>query len=54
MAEWSRTKGKSKKLSRGRIPLHIPEPGFLANPNHRVKIVLKVLFAYASMPQKNN
>ena len=33
----------------GRVPRHMPEPGFVADPNHRRKTLASVLYALATM-----
>lgn len=44
-AEWPKTKkGKDVKDNR-ELPLNIPEPTFLADPTHRIKVIGKHLFA---------
>ena len=36
--------GKQYKSDKGRLDVHIPEPLFLADPSHRVKVVAKAFF----------
>ena len=36
--------GKQYKSDKGRLDVHIPEPLFLADPSHRVKVVAKACF----------
>ena len=49
---WPKTKKGYKKKNNGRLPLHIVEPRFLTDPNHRTKVVGKVLYKLASLPLK--
>ena len=49
--EWPRTAKGRKKEDNGRLPLHIPEPEFLADPSHRKKSFGKHLFALATLPK---
>jgi len=43
--KWPRTsKGNQKNKDGGLLPLHIPEPGWLADPTHRTKVVAKRFF----------
>ena len=35
----------STKRSKGRLPKHIPEPKWLADPSHRTKVVTNAIFA---------
>ena len=35
--------------SKGRLPLHIPEPRFLADPSHRTRVVARAIFALATL-----
>ena len=41
---WPCTTEGQKKTSTGMLPLHIPEPGWLADPTHRTKVVGKRFF----------
>jgi hypothetical protein len=46
-------KGKTKpRESTGRLPGHIPEPSFVADPNHRRKILMKELIGIAKLKVK--
>jgi hypothetical protein len=43
--------GKTKpRESTGRLPAHIPEPSFVADPNHRRKLLMKELIAVTKLP----
>ena len=49
--DWPKT-GKGKlKQDHGRLPLDVPEPGFLADFNHRVKRVGKRFYELAKAPK---
>ena len=50
--DWPRTKGNTKKADTGRLPLEITPPNFLADPNHRKKVVGKHLYALAKLAKK--
>jgi hypothetical protein len=39
------------KADKGELPAHIPEPTFLADPNHRVKVIGKKVFALVQKPK---
>ena len=52
--DWPRTKGGYKKECRGRLPLHVTEPTFLADPTHRKKTFGKHLYALANMPNRRS
>ena len=43
-----------KKKENGRLPIHIPEPTFMADFNHRVKVVDKAVYHLAKMPKKES
>ena len=47
-ADWPRTAKGSKKKDNGRLPLDIPEPSFLADFNHRVKSLGKLIYSLAA------
>ena len=47
------TNENGKELKSGNLPVEIPEPTFLADFNHRVKSVGKVLYELASKSKKN-
>ena len=48
--KWPRnSKTNIKVKDTGRLPLHIPEPTFYADPSHRTKIVAKKFFALKTM-----
>ena len=53
-SDWPKTISGVKKKDNGRLPLHIPEPQFLADFNHRVKVVGKSVYNLAKMPQKQS
>ena len=36
---------------KGKLPLEIPEPEWLANPSHRAKVVVKHFCALAQLPK---
>ena len=36
---------------KGRLPLHIPEPRWLADPSHRTRVVARAIFALAALRQ---
>ena len=38
-------RGKDLKSSKGKLHEDIPEPSFLADPSHRVKVVAKYIFS---------
>jgi hypothetical protein len=47
-------KGKTKpRDNTGKLPGHIPEPLFVADPNHRRKILMKELIGFAKVPIAN-
>ena len=50
--EWPRTKSDGKNKGNGRLPIHIPEQTFLADFNHRVKVVGKSVYFLATKPKK--
>ena len=50
--QWPKTNNGNKKADNGRLPLHIPPPTFLADPNHRNKGVGKQLYAMANAARK--
>ena len=50
--DWPRTAKNTKKQDNGKLPLHILEPKYLADPNHRKKVIGKQLYALANSPQK--
>ena len=41
---WPRTKENQKKKDTGQLDLEIPQPGWLADPTHRTKVVAKQFF----------
>ena len=41
---------KSTNKKKGRLPEYIPQPRFLADPTHRVKVVAKTIFMLANQP----
>ena len=49
--EWPRTAKGRKKEDNGRLPLHILEPEFLADPSYGKKSFGKHLFALATLPK---
>ena len=49
--DWPKTKKGNKKTCNGRLPLHIARPTFLADPNHRVEVVGKKIYTFATMSQ---
>ena len=53
-SEWPKTNGGSKKKDTGRLPLEIEDPSFLADFNHRMKVVGKSAYFLASMPKKES
>ena len=53
-SDWWKTSKGSKKSDLGQLPIHITPPKFLADPNHRTKVVGKVLYSYAKMAKKNS
>jgi hypothetical protein len=51
MITGGKLKGKTKiRESTGRLPGHIDEPHFVADPNHRQKILMKELIGLAKLP----
>ena len=40
------------KNSVGKLPTHIPEPKWLADPSHRCKVVASAIYALSSKSQK--
>ena len=40
--------------NKAKLPLEIPEPKFLADPGHRIKVMLKGIFARASKTKDKN
>ena len=42
--EWPKTQKNYRKTDYGQLPLHIPEPIFLADPTHCIKVFAKHLF----------
>ena len=50
--DWPKTAKGHKKTDNGKLPLHIDPPSFLADPNHRTKVVGKVLFTFAQLAKK--
>ena len=52
--EWPRTKSDGKNKGNGRLPIHIPEQTFLADFNHRVKVVGKSAYFLATQPKKES
>ena len=53
-ADWPKTQKGNKKSDNGRLPLNIPEPHFLADFNHRVKVVGKTIYYFAKMAKKHS
>jgi len=53
-SEWPRTSKGHKKTDNGRLPLHIPEPTFLADFNHRVKVLGGKIYALANASKKES
>ena len=53
-SDWSKTIKGHKKADHGRLPLHILEPQFLADFNHRVKVVGKTIYHFAKMAKKHS
>ena len=51
-SEWPKTKNNQLKKDNGKLPLHVIPPSFLADPNHRKKVVGKQLYAMATAPKK--
>ena len=39
---------------KGKLPLEIPEPTWLADPSHRVKVVASKIYALAALPQSQS
>ena len=50
--DWPKTDKGTYKKDNGQLPLHISPPNFLADPNHRKKVVGKLLYAMAIAPKK--
>ena len=43
-----------KKNGKGKLPEHIPEPKWLADPSHRTRVVARVIFALATVSNKQS
>ena len=39
---------------KGKLPAHIPQPRFLADPSHRTKVVAKAIFVLAHLPKSQS
>ena len=39
---------------KGKLPLHVPEPKFLCDPSHRIKVMVKDIFGLALMSKKKS
>ena len=53
-SEWPVTLKGHKKTDNGRLPLHIPEPTFLADFNHRVKVLGGKIYGLANASKKES
>ena len=54
IGDWPTTEKGNKKSDNGRLPLSINEPKFLADFNHRVKVIGKCVYALASMAKRDS
>ena len=45
---------QSAHKKKGRLPEEIPEPRWLADPTHRIKVVAKAIFVLANLPAKRS
>jgi hypothetical protein len=54
-SDWPRSgTNNTKKKDYGKLPIHIPEPKFVADPGHRIKIITKALFKMMKHHGKKN
>ena len=51
MDEWPKTTRNKSQKDNGMLPLGIPEPSFLVEFNHRVKVVRNRVYTLASLPK---
>ena len=52
--DWPKTQKGNKKSDSGRLPISIPEPSFLADFNHRVKVIGKSVYFLATMAKRDS
>ena len=48
--QWPRTLKGLKKSDKGCLPLTVPEPTFLSDPSHRVRVLLRPAFMKSNGP----
>jgi hypothetical protein len=50
--DWPRDKNGRKKTDTGKLPLHLPEPTFLADPTHCVRVLASHIFGLKNIAKK--